>query len=480
MLDSRFAIALLCGLGFLIPPSSARTLTLSELAQALLRKNPDLISRRTAVEEAQTEQKGVGRLNTPSLTANTLYTGIHNEDQSLPAKTDQKQMQLDAAVTGRLYRWGLGYSLSYAYANQKQDPFLTFPSVQKDGETVTLGVEYDLFRDAGFRVGALPVTLAAQKVKAATVEQRATIQNLSFDLVGRYLRVWATQAQIDSAKAILLEAEDLKKHYKALFDEGRVSKVEYLSSEVQVATLHSAVQALNSLHKQQMRELLAFSGAADDAKSEDMAVEPLPVDYITAEKVDGLRASAERRGNGDVLALEAERRVFETEVEDLANKALPSVKLVGGKSWVKNVPNESVLSESDVRSDRWFVGVKLAMPLDGLGPRTDVAAKRVEAGGVAAKQKALSESIDTRVHGLFLELTALDEQLKTTQELERLNNERFQATLPLLERMSTARLDIFDFQNQLREERARIAEIQSAILRARAEILYLNGTLQLR
>lgn len=90
---------------------------------------------------------------------------------------------------------------------------------------------------------------------------------------------------------------------------------------------------------------------------------------------------------------------------------LPSVKLVGGNSWIKNEPTTSVITEDDTRATRWFVGLRLSMPLDNVGPRTDLATKRVQANGAATKQRALSENIDSKVRGLFLELSALDDQL---------------------------------------------------------------------
>lgn len=480
MFNSRGGFLLLLALGSFCGSVGARSLTLSELAQALARRNPDLVSKRTEVERAQLEQKGVGRLNTPSLTAQTLYTGIHNKDSSLPVETDQQLLQAELGVTGRLYRWGLGYSLDYSYANQKQDKFETFAPVKKDGETVTLGLEYDLYRDAGFRVGQLPSALAAQRLRFASLDQRASYQTLIRDLFGLYLKVSLTQQQMETASATLREAEGLKKHYQALFAEGRLSKVELLSSEVQVATLLASVLTLKSQQKEQLRTLLSFSGASEDTRSEELQLETLPADYIAAEKVDALKASADRKSNGEMLLLDAERRVLDTEAEELTNKLLPSVKLVGGKSWQKNSPGQSILTEDDVRSDRWFVGVKLQVPLDGIGPRTDVAAKKVQAMGASAKLKLLNENVDVRLRGLFEELATLEEQLKVTIELERLNSERYKATLPLLERVSVARLDIFNYQNLVRDQRVRIMELQSEVLRRRAEVLYLNGTLQIR
>ncbi len=479
MFNSRRGFLLLVVLGLLGGYASARTLTLSELAQALARRNPDLVSKKTELERVQLEQKGVGRLNTPSLTAQTLYTGIHNKDTSFPVETDQQLMQAELGVTGRLYRWGLGYSLDYSYANQKQDKFETFASVKKDGETVTLGLEYDLYRDAGFRVGRLPSALAAQRLRFAGLDQRASYQSLMRDLFVLYLKVSLTQQQMETASATLREAEGLKKHYQALFDEGRLSKVELLSSEVQVATLLASVLTLKAQQKEQLRALLSFSGA-EDTRSEELRLETVPADYIPPEKVDAFKASTERKGNGEMLLLDAERRVLDIEAEDLTNKLLPSVKLVGGKSWQKNAPGQSVLTEDDVRSDRWFVGLKLQMPLDGIGPRTDVAAKKVQAAGAGTKLRLLSENVEVRLRGIFEELATLEEQLKVTIELERLNSERYKATLPLLERVSVARLDIFNYQNLVRDQRVRIMELQSEVLRRRAEVLYLNGTLQIR
>lgn len=48
-------------------------------------------------------------------------------------------------------------------------------------------------------------------------------------------------------------------------------------------------------------------------KGEDK-LEVLPVDYISAERVESVR-TGDRRLNPEILALEAERRVFESEAK---------------------------------------------------------------------------------------------------------------------------------------------------------------------
>lgn len=453
----------------------ARTITLNELTQLMVKKNPDIISSRAEIEQAQIEERGVGRLSTSTFSAATNYYDLDLIDRATPADFDQQRTQFDLGLTGRSQSWGLGYSLTYTHSQQVQESFETISRVTKDGQELKLGFEYDFLQNSGSSVGKLPFDVAEQRTRLASVQQKSVYQNLLRDLFGRYLTAMLLQQKIENAQALLLETEELNKHYKTLYSEGRLSRVEFLSSEIQISSSRAVITRLRSESKQALRELVTFAGGLEDLTvGEELQLKPLSLDYITAEKVSSQRAK-ERAGNFEVQALDHQRKVAELEAAGLKDKLRPQFKMIGGHSWLKNPPADSFISPDDTKVDQWYVGLKLEVPLDKIGPRSDLAVKRVQASNFDTRRRLLLQNNELRVQNLFEELSALETQLKSTEELEKLETERFKATIPLVERSSAARLDIFDFQNRIRDQRAQLVETRVEILRRRAEILYLSG-----
>lgn len=454
--------------------TAPRTISLSALYRSLQKNHPDLVSARAEVESAKIGRQGVARLDVPVLSASLTRTSFHSEDRSVPAAVDGALLQGDFAARGRVHDWGLGYAFSQAYYNQTQNKFGTFPSLKTDGYEYKLELDYDLLRGSGWTVGHLPEELASRKVRAATLGVQAVSQSLVWEFLSRYLGVLSLQKKIANAEDTLSEGEKLYVHYKNLFSEGRIAKADLLSAEVQVASARAAILALQSEFRARIWALLAYCGALTEDKGGDIRLETVDENLIPASAVP-TPGDTKKRANAEVERLIADRKSLESEWSAANDLLRPSLKLVGGQSWRKNLPTGSILTGDDLSQDGWYAGVKLEMPWDFVGARTDAALKRVGITELTAREKLLRENIELKIRGLIVEIASIAEQLKTLEELQRVSGERYRATLPLLEQSSAARLDIFDFQNQLREHRSRIAELRIDTLRLRAQILYLSG-----
>ena len=149
-----------------------------------------------------------------------------------------------------------------------------------------------------------------------------------------------------------------------------------------------------------------------------------------------------------------------------------------GHRWVESVPSTGFISSKyDTSRNDWYIGLTLEMPLDNLGARSDLALKEVERMDIEARIVFLDITLDVRSKGLFDEIDLLDRQLITAQKVAALAKQRFESAIPLTEKSSRSQLDIFAFQTQLREQLFSVAEIETEIMKKRAQILLLQGDL---
>jgi outer membrane protein TolC len=452
---------------------AAKSISFQELAISLIQSNADLITAKSQIEQSQIAQSSVYRLNVPTLSAAGGYYDATFKENGLGEDAKQKNIQFDLGLKGNFVGLGLGYNFSSSYFKQDQKAFSAFPGLKRDGRDVRIGLELNLLEDAGYLVGSIPYRTANLETRSSNANYRAVLITTIRDLLDRYLSVVLAQKKLKNIQPLLEQAEKLSKQYQALHSEGRISRIELLSAQIQVEDMRSTVLRLTKETKQNYRSLLAFSGIFDPEIGGEL--QPLPIDFVPNERVQSLRRTFNLKSNAQINAVEARRRVVDSESESLRNKLLPTMKIVTEQSWVKNAPPGGIINSDNSQQDQFYVGIKFEMPIDNIAASSDLNIKRVESVSLVTKQKLLEQSVQQQIRQLFDEMNLLQQELDLAVKQEQLANERYTAALPLIEKSSRSQLDIIDFQNQLQDLQFSIAEIQTDLIRKRAYILFLSG-----
>jgi outer membrane protein TolC len=457
-------------------PAQADTspLTLEQLATSLVQQHADITSAAAELEKSKINRTTVWRVNDPTISTLAKYGATELKDTTVPSEFDIDYQQVDFGMEGRYVPWGLGYSLTQTYLRQKQSTNPLTPGIEHDGTVTSLKLELDLLDGAGFLVGKLP----QKKADASLRQNQARLDQVSQatlkELVQKYLEALLTQQQIEYTIELRDQAAKLDENYKRLFKEGTISKIELLSSDLQVRNHDASLLRLNSLKRTQLRDLLAFAGM-DLRAFADRPLKPLEKRILDPARLERIKSGKASGDNPELRVIEQQRKLNAQELSELANDRSATLQLVGEQSWAKN-PSATTLTDGDGYANGWYVGVKLEFPWDNTEARAAYDAKVAERGSIDAQSTYLRRSTSTLLTGYLAEMSDLQDQLRLVQEIETLAAERFRANLPLLESSTRSRIEIFDFQNQIREQQFRKAELNILLLRIEAEIAYLSGT----
>lgn len=449
-------------------------LTLEQLATSLVQQHSDITSATAELEKSKIDRKTVWRVNDPTISTLVKQGANELKDTTIPADFDIDYQQIDFGMEGRYVPWGLGYSLTQSYLRQKQKTTPLSPGVELDGTVTSLKLELDLLDGAGFLVGKLPKKKADAFFRQSQAHLDQVSQATYKVLIQKYLEVLLTQQQIESTFELRDQAAKLDENYKRLFKEGIISKIELLSSDLQVRNHEASLLKLNSLKRTQLRDLLAFAGM-DLRVFVDRPLKPLEKRILDPARLEKIKSGKLLGDNPELRVLEQQRKVNAHELAELNNDRAATLQLVGEQSWAKNPSSTSPIS-GDGYINGWYVGVKLEFPWDNSEARAAYDAKAVERGSIEAQSNYLRKTTSTLLTGYLAEMADLQDQLRLVEEIETIASERFRANLPLLESSTRSRIDIFDFQNQIREQRFRKAELNIMLLRIEAEVAYLSGT----
>ncbi len=455
------------------PAIAAVTVSFEELAKTLLQKNSDIVLARGDLERAKISQMGHWRLNSPILSASANGGKSWLDDSTVPAEISQNFKSTQLSLAGRYLPWGIGYELAQTVNSQTQEVVLDFPEVTRDGQTQSLSLSVDLWREAGYRVGGIPKQLAVGETRLQSVDfKRATRRGVK-DLLHQYLSILLIQRKLRDVKELLKDAERLEGIYRRLFNAGQLSRVDRLGAQIQLKELKLTELRLNTQRESQTQTLYILVGAKP--ANEEMLLAEISPELIPFEAADPIRARTTKPNNLEVQSLALQRKLREAELEQLDDRLSPLLQLTGGQATHKDDPLVGVLSEDRFSYRQWFVGLKLEFPLDNIGARTDVQVKRTEIDTLIRRQSYAENALELKIEELFARLESLQLELGQLVEIEKLTSERFKAVLPLLERSNRVKFDVFDLQNQLRDQQFLIADLNSSIFRVKTDILDLMG-----
>ncbi len=450
--------------------------SLDDFLKVLSQNNGDLIQARGEYEKAKISSQGYWRLNAPifSISANRGQNQL--ESSALPETTiGQDVNAADLSLKGRYVPWGFNYEISQTYYTLNQKPFVDTQSVKQDGRTFSLGVSIDLLEGAGFRVGGVPEQLASAGVKLGQVNLKRVNKQAIKDVINKYLDILLTQKKIQNIQALLRDATQLESSYRRQFSEGLLSQIDQLGAEIQLKELQLTMLRLSTQKKSQMQDLLNVAGTPAsfemNAETQFQEIDPQRIAFDPTKT----RTKVGKQNNLEVQSLIAQRKLREVELDELEDRLAPTLQLTGTQSWHKNDPSVGISTEENLSYKQWYVGLKLEFPLDNVGARTDAKIKRMEVTTLNQRQAQLENLFDAKMEELSTRLTNLQTELDRLTEIEKLTSKRFKAVLPLLEKSKRVKLDVFDLQNQLRDQQFLIADLKTSILRVQADILDLAG-----
>lgn len=336
------------------PPSATRELELS-LEQAVELSLEQNLGLQVSFLEVESSQQGI-RANKSKfhpvveVEGGAAGTKRGHSDGGRPDEFTRNEEVLGGIrqqiPTGGEVSVGVGYSNQFTDENYQQSNGTFVGNLQTESEIAGLGIEIvqPLLKGGRIFVARKQILDAEYDNEISRAELNAEILKVTADTKTAYYRVIQTIRAIEVVEEALVRDEQLVRASRALFEAGRVSKVDVYSAEINqandLARLASA-EADGEIAQNNLREIL---GLPIDVGVE-VTDRTIPFEPIQIELDRWIELAVERRP--ELVRAQVELEKADLEVRVRKNDTLPSFDVGGGfepgfdwESWNWNARGE--------------------------------------------------------------------------------------------------------------------------------------------
>ncbi len=286
---------------------------------------------------------------------------------------------------------------------------------------------------------------AEENIQRTGFEKQTVVQNLSFDVKKGYFSILKAKRGVQTVNSLKDMAEEHLKTAKVLFEEGLVTKMDVLKTEVFLAdTEQQIIQAENALALSKASFIfLLNSPLSPEFEVEDVLErrkEKKSLEYWT---------NLALRQRPELKELESAGKMYDYNIETEKSGYMPQVFLFGNYLWDRGT--QEALDEWKAS---WNVGIALELDIWNwreTGYRVQKA--RHQKKEIESQYALLCKSIELEVNTAYLNLETADRQIETVKKGLETAEENLRVTNLLYKEGMATTTDVLDAQTDLTSAR---------------------------
>ncbi|MEO0336997.1 MAG: TolC family protein, partial [Pseudomonadota bacterium] len=387
----------------------------------------------------------------------------------------QNSENYSLGLVGDIQNLGMSYDLSYTAIEQDREEFESIEEINKSGFNATSSLSFQLLEGAGYLVGGLPFEIAEQQKVAVKDQVRLIFSERLLSLLSFFLVTYSFDKKLGVSREILKYSKDLSQKYKNLFEAGKISKISYLTAKIQVQTALTQTLSFQRQFNESLRSTLLFAGEFKLTGLARYTVSESALDFIKNTEIKFRDIEAKLEANPELRFLNQQLKATKLQKNFAKNRLLPNLSLTGSYLDSQNNDTQSFLTGSRDEQDGWSVGLSLEIPLNNDDARGQYQDQLADEKRFELQSGLRRQDLKLRVRKIYQELRYFEEILKNNQKIQAMSKERYDSTIPLLDRSSTSIVDVLIFQNELQSIQFENIDLKVEILLRKAELLILSG-----
>lgn len=308
--------------------------------------------------------------------------------------------------------------------------------------------------------------LAQSAVQSEVLSTQRLRQAVSFGVAKAYFQLLKAQRLVTVQEAAVVNLRDHWKTAESLYRIGKVSQVDVLKAQVQLAVAEDELaRAQNNVHVQQLALNAAMGRDAPQAVEVVDNVEQIWEREQAASFGEEVLLK-ELKNHPEMAKAKLDIQTREQEIALARADYYPSLYLRGGYNW----EDSQVLPEHK----NWNLGAALSLPLFR-GGTTKAQVRQAEARTEAAQstEQALRQKLEFAVRAGLVSLEDAKRRVGSAQEIVRLAEESMKVTALKYSTGKGASLDVLDAQTVLTNARLGFTQALTDYVLVKAE-LYFN------
>jgi outer membrane protein TolC len=301
--------------------------------------------------------------------------------------------------TGGQVRVGAGYRRNFSDLNA-EDP-ISDPNVERTTELAGLSIELrqPLLKGGRTYVARREILFAGYDDEINRAELNKQVLSVTAETKAAYYNVVRAQRQVEVIQKALMRDDELVRASRALFDAGRVSKVDVYSAEIRKSNDLSRLASSEADHEQTQNELRKVLGLPIEVEIEvtDLTIPFQPI-QITLD--DWIRRAIENRP--EMIRLRKQLEKADLAIKLRKNARLPSLDVTGGYR-----------PGFDWKSYDWQAGVEFDYPIGNVAARSRLKQSEIERARVHTEYVRQKRAIDVEVR---------ESEIKLRESVARLRN----------------------------------------------------------
>ncbi|MAI26268.1 MAG: hypothetical protein CMN75_09560 [Spirochaeta sp.] len=302
--------------------------------------------------------------------------------------------------TGGSVTVGVGYARSFTDENYTQTDGSITRNLETSNEIGGVGIEISqpLLRGGRIFVARKEILDAEYDTEISRAELRSQILSVTAKTKTAYYKVIQTLRAIEVIEEALVRDAQLVEASRALFESGRVSKVDVYSAEINQANdmaRLAGAEANRELAQNELREVL---GLPIDTEV-DVTDTTIPFDPVQIELESWIRQAVERRP--ELVRAKIEIEKAELAVRVRKNDALPSFDVGGGFE-----------PGFDGASWNWNARGEFRYPIGNVGARSRLKQATTDRSRLNTEYARLKRQVELEVREIEIRLRQTLEQLR--------------------------------------------------------------------
>ena len=304
-------------------------------------------------------------------------------------------------VTGGSIMVGVGYAREFTDENYTQPDGTLSTNLETQNEIGGAGIEITqpLLRGGRIFVARKEILDAEYDNEISRAELRADILLVTAETKTAYYKVIQTIRVIEVIEAALVRDAQLVEASRALFDAGRVSKVDVYSAEINQANDQArlaAAQADRELAQNSLREVLGLPIDTEVVVTD----RTIPFEPIQIELNEWIRQAVQNRP--ETVAAKVEIEKAELAVRVRKNEALPGFDVAGGFE-----------PGFDGASWNWNARGEFSYPIGNVAARSRLKQATLDRSRLNTQYARLKRDIELEVREIEIRLRETLERLKS-------------------------------------------------------------------
>jgi len=320
------------------------------------------------------------------------------EDEDRNSQRVEVFIDQEVPTAGQV-RVGAGYRRNFSNLNA-EDP-INDPNIERTTELAGLAIELrqPLLKGGRTYVARREILFAGYDDEINRAELNKQVLSVTAETKAAYYNVVRARRQVEVIEKALKRDDELVSASRALFDAGRVSKVDVFSAEIRQSNDLSRLASSEADQEQAQNELRQVLGLPIEVEVEvtDLTIPFQPI-QITLD--DWIRRAIENRP--EMIRLRKQLEKADLAIKLRKNARLPSLDVMGGYR-----------PGFDWKSYDWQAGIEFDYPIGNVAARSRLKQSEIERARVHTEYIRQKRAIDVEVR---------ESEIKLRESIARLRN----------------------------------------------------------